>query len=94
MVRDAFILVKQLLQGCIVQIISLACNLNLSIVGYEKWSLYWALELCLVLFVATAALLTVPSSPGVDDTNESAPIPVTYDFGLMFLGGPLWLVFY
>jgi hypothetical protein len=70
MVRDASILVKQLLKVCIVQIISLACNLYISIVGYENWNFYWALELCLVLFVATAALLTVPSSPGVDDTNE------------------------
>ena len=43
----------------------------------------------MVLFVATAAFLTVPTTPGVDDTNESALIPVTYDFGLMFLGGPL-----
>ena len=70
MVRDAFILVKQLLQVCILQIIILACNLNIYNVGYENWNVYWALELCLVIFVATAALLTVPSSPGVDDTNE------------------------
>lgn len=52
----------------------------------------------MVLIVATAALLTVPSSPEVDDISkvnyESAPIPVTNDFGLMFLGGPLLLMFY
>ena len=40
MVRDASILVLQLLQICIVQIMSLACNLNISIVGYENWSVY------------------------------------------------------
>jgi hypothetical protein len=70
MVTDAAILVSQLLQVCIIQIKSLAYNLNISIVGYENWSLYLALEVYLVLFVATAAHLTVPFSTGVDKTTR------------------------
>ena len=37
-------------------------------------------------------------SPEVGDTSgvneESAPVPVTNDFGPVFLGIPLWLTFY